>query len=109
MNTRPNLPRTSIESWGIKKNGISTDHRIIRMALQEIGTGTYMEIHAWILNNFYKIRHKTSILDSVAVARRLSEMERLGMIEKTGAVRNTPSKRKANVYQLKTQSNEQSN
>ena len=105
MNTRPNLPRTSIESWGIKKNGISTDHRIIRMALEEIETGTYRDIHTWILNNFYKIRHKTSILDSVAVARRLSEMERLGMIEKTGAVRNTPSKRKANVYTLKLTQN----
>jgi predicted transcriptional regulator len=42
-------------------------------------------------------------LEPAAVGRRLSEMERAGMIEKTGKQRVTPSRRKANVYRIKKQ------
>jgi hypothetical protein len=73
------------------------------MALDELGDATYTEIRNWALSNLYRIRHKHSLLEPAAVGRRLSEMERAGMIEKTGKQRVTPSLRKANVYRIKKQ------
>lgn len=83
-------PETSLEAWRSVKNTLmlSQHHSRILAALGELKEAIYerIAIHCDMEKN--------------QISRRLLELERLGIIEKTGNTSLTLSGRKANMYRL---------
>lgn len=87
---RKKQPATSLEAHeSMKGKPISQHHNQIIAALDELGSAIYERIAIHIGWD-----------DKNRCSRRLAELERLGIVEKTGATQNTSSNRKANIYRL---------
>lgn len=87
-------PDTSIQAWQLKQPTLPKDHdRILSI----------LGVHFCRIDgmNYEQIALCTS-MEPVAVARRLSELERRGLIEKSGVKTITSKKRNSNNYRLKT-------
>ena len=86
-------PKTSLEAYkSVSIEMLNTHYAKIIKTLQVLGTGTYQDI-----SNY-------NGMESHAVARRLAELERLEIVWKPGAKKNTKSGRQAFIYQLTGQS-----
>lgn len=87
-------PITSTEAWhSIKDTPVLSDHHNkIIAALDELKEGIYERIALHIGWD-----------DKNRASRRLAELERKGIVRKTGETKNTSSGRKAFVYQLTPQ------
>jgi hypothetical protein len=87
-----NNPTTSHEAYASMTSVILADHyQKILSSLKVLGKAIYEEI---ALQNEWGDKNR--------VSRRLLEMERMGLVYKTGEKRLTTSKRNANVYALVT-------
>lgn len=92
MSNRPNLPSTSLDANKKATHEMREQHHAkILKAIGQLKLATYEQIGA-----------KTG-LDKIAIARRLCELERTGIIHKPGLKANTTSGRQAFLYQLTNQ------
>lgn len=89
MPNRDNMPTTSLEAYhSVSPEMLTNHHKCILNALKRLKSGTYEEIAAEVSME----RHK--------IGRRLSELEREGVIYKPGEKRLTSTGRNAFVYKL---------
>lgn len=89
MPNRENLPSTSLEAYkSVSPEMLTNHHKCILVALKVMGSGTFEQIAVAVA------------MEKHQIGRRLSEMERMGIIYKPGEKRNTSTRRQAFVYKL---------
>lgn len=89
MPNRNNLPETSLEAYhSVSPEMLTNHHKNILIALNKLKSGNYEQIADAVSME----RHQ--------IGRRLSEMERMGIIYKPGEKRVTSTGRNAFVYKL---------
>lgn len=89
MPNRNNLPKTSLEAYhSVSPEMLTNHHKCILVALNVLKSGTYEQIAEAVA------------MEKHQVGRRISEMERIGIIYKPGEKRLTSTGRNAFVYKI---------
>lgn len=89
MPNRDNLPSTSLEAYkAVSPEMLTNHHKCILIALNVLKSGTYEQIAEAVA------------MEKHQVGRRISELERMGVIYKPGEKRNTSTRRQAFVYKI---------
>lgn len=89
MPNRDNLPSTSLEAYkAVSLEMLTNHHKCILVALKVMGSGTFEQIAVAVA------------MEKHQIGRRVSELERMGVIYKPGEKCLTSSNRYAFVYKL---------